>query len=504
MPGKKFCSVIYANVRGLYGNLTELRARVAVDGADVIVLSETLVSGRRHPVELDLAGYSHHITSYVGCRQAARGMAFYTRNGFPCVRKQMFECKCHEMVCLKVSGKHINFYVLAVYRNPGADDSLLDCMLMCMAAVQEADRRSSFVFVGDFNAHHREWLHSVSNTDVHGRALLDFANSSGCQQLVNEPTHLAGNPLDLVLTDVPGVVSVVVGSPIGSSDHSSLHVKLVVNQPVLDFTVSREVYIKRGINWAAVIRDVEGLAWKQVYADEEPVDRMNELMLQVVGRHIGKKTLRLRSKDRPWFCNMCRVLYDDKQAAYRRWQRSRDRADYEEYTRARIRAQQFFNEAARRSDTVMRGRLLGVSDPHKWWRTLKGAIFGAVRTVPPLVNPSTGVLVSDPVQKAEVLLSAFEGKQSDRVLELPSTCHPAPTFCGVAFRSRKVRDLLSDLDAHGGTDSLVFFRCSTNRLHSLWLRNCPLCSVFCCVKVCSRSAGVRRTLLRYLRVHLHL
>ena len=34
----------------------------------------------------------------------------------------------------------MNFYVFAVYRNPGADDSLLDCLLTAMSEVQQTDR----------------------------------------------------------------------------------------------------------------------------------------------------------------------------------------------------------------------------------------------------------------------------------------------------------------------------------------------------------------------------
>ena len=79
-----------------------------------------------------------------------------------------------------------------------------------MATIQESDSKASFVFMGDFNAHHIEWLRSVSPTDGHGRAAFDFANLSGCDQLVDCPTHVSGNCLDLLLTDVPGVVNVSV------------------------------------------------------------------------------------------------------------------------------------------------------------------------------------------------------------------------------------------------------------------------------------------------------
>ena len=41
-----------------------------------------------------------------------------------------------------------------------------------MAQVQSVDDKPVFVFVGD--AHHSEWLESVSPTDRHGRDALDF------------------------------------------------------------------------------------------------------------------------------------------------------------------------------------------------------------------------------------------------------------------------------------------------------------------------------------------
>ena len=226
-------------------------------------------------------------------RPTSRGMSVYVHQGYPCVRKSCYECSCPEVVCLRIRTKHMNFYVFAVYRNPGADDSLLDCLLTAMTEVQQTDRKSSFVFVVDFNAYHREWLGSVSQTDVHGRALLDFATSSSCQQLV------ARNPLDLVLTDVPGVVSVVVLPPVGRSDHSSLLLSLNVDQPVMDFTVVKEVYVKTGIIWANVAADVESLLWGDVFGHDQPVDRMNEYLLTILRRHVRVKILRLRYKDRP-------------------------------------------------------------------------------------------------------------------------------------------------------------------------------------------------------------
>ena len=63
--------------------------------------------------------------------------------------------------------------------------------------------KAVFVFVGDANAHHPEWLKSVSPTDRHGRDALDFWNLFCCEQLVCCPTHVAFNRLDLEMMDVP-------------------------------------------------------------------------------------------------------------------------------------------------------------------------------------------------------------------------------------------------------------------------------------------------------------
>ncbi|WP_435316568.1 hypothetical protein, partial [Klebsiella pneumoniae] len=114
-------------------------------------------------------------------------------------------CKCHEMQVLKVSGKHNNFYIFSLYRNPDLNDSIYECLYAKIALIQESDQRASFVFVGDLNAHHREWLNSVSQTNAHGIAALDFSTVSGCEQLIQGATHNSGNCLDLLMTDSPGV-----------------------------------------------------------------------------------------------------------------------------------------------------------------------------------------------------------------------------------------------------------------------------------------------------------
>ena len=102
---------------------------------------------------------------------------------------------------------------------------------------------------GDANAHHLEWLESVSPTDGHGRDALDFCNFAGCEQMVRGATHITGNRLDLAMTAAPDVVDVSLGTPLGTSDHCFVNCELLVEQVIPQHNIRRVVHLKHRINW---------------------------------------------------------------------------------------------------------------------------------------------------------------------------------------------------------------------------------------------------------------
>ena len=84
-----------------------------------------------------------------------------------------------------------NLFVYSVYRNPVLDDRIFDCLLASTAAVQAEDVRASFLFVGDLNGNHQEWLGSAT-TNLHGVASFDFAQHSlvAISWLSAQPMHV--------------------------------------------------------------------------------------------------------------------------------------------------------------------------------------------------------------------------------------------------------------------------------------------------------------------------
>ena len=82
---------------------------------------------------------------------------------------------------------------MLVFRVCGARQDFF-CLLTSMASVQAEDVLASFLFVGDLNGHHQEWLCSTTTNRI-GVTVFDFTTVSGCDQLVVGPTHARGGHL---------------------------------------------------------------------------------------------------------------------------------------------------------------------------------------------------------------------------------------------------------------------------------------------------------------------
>ena len=82
--------------------------------------------------------------------------------------------------------------------------------------------------------------------------------------------------------------------------------------------------------------------------------------------------------------------------------------------------------------------------------------MGVGSSIPSLQSDGCA-LVSDPAGKATLLSNFFDWKQSRDVVGCLAFCHRCPKLCTFAFRSREVRQLLSELNPHDENDLLGFF-----------------------------------------------
>ncbi len=401
------CRVFYSNIRGLFANLKD--PSVVSQCHAVIIWAQTLVSDYRHDSELMIPGFNKPLFICRSVAKRRRGMSVYIREGFSAHQTTKFECACHETVVIRVCAHLQFFYIPGSYRSPDSDDTIFNCLFMAVSVIQDDDRQASFVFVGDFNAHHREWLESVSLTDPHGRAAFDFANASGCSQLVEGPTLLAGNRLDLVLTDVPDTVKVTTMAPLGTSDHSAISIQLNLGQIIPAYTVTKEVFLKGRGNWNSVREDFSRIRLGPALSNPDPVSALNEELKRIISRRVPVKKVCLRSNDKVCFTIDCRTARDSKQAAYHRWACLRTRETWKEYTIARASCATVCRTAENEYIASTNEKLSTASDPHKWWSALQSVVFGLRPSVPALFSDN-GQLITSPNGKADLLMKHFGSK----------------------------------------------------------------------------------------------
>ena len=96
---------------------------------------------------------------------------------------------------------------------------------------------------------------------------------------------------------------------------------------------------------------------------------------------------------------------------------------------------EIYSEANRQFSDSNRDVLMNARSPHKWWSTLKSAVFG-LRLLVWVVDWCASRFVK--LVCCQPILTA----SSPESVELPLTCHPSPILITFAFRSSKARRLL--------------------------------------------------------------
>ena len=77
----------------------------------------------------------------------------------------------------------------------------------------------------------------------------------------------------------------------------------------------------------------------------------------------------------PWVDDQCWYAFGLRQETHLRWTRDCSRVNWEEFVRYQVRANETYSEATRQFSNRNRDVLVNVQSPHKWWSTLKSAVF---------------------------------------------------------------------------------------------------------------------------------
>ena len=83
-------------------------------------------------------------------------------------------------------------------------------------------------------------------------------------------------------------------------------------------------------------------------------------------------------KCKPWFDDQCKYAFGLKQEAHLRWTGDHSLVNWEEFVCCQVRSNvTTYSEDKRQFSDRNRDVLLNVQSPHKWWSTLKSAVYGS-------------------------------------------------------------------------------------------------------------------------------
>ena len=95
-PVPAVCRILYSNVQGLAGNLSDVTWESS--RYDILLCSETFVSDMRHVSELLVPEFGRPVLLCRGRMLRVRGIAAYVQDEYGACRQSKFECGCCEML----------------------------------------------------------------------------------------------------------------------------------------------------------------------------------------------------------------------------------------------------------------------------------------------------------------------------------------------------------------------------------------------------------------------
>jgi Reverse transcriptase (RNA-dependent DNA polymerase)/Endonuclease-reverse transcriptase len=322
--------------------------------------------------------------------------------------------------------------------------------------VRGADKNC--IIIGDFNLPTIDWEGGAAT----GRAseLLEAAEDRLLEQMVQFSTHVRGNRLDLLLTDIPERVSdVTEEGPLGASDHVMLLAHVVVRPgPAPALAPSdRGLPDWRRAYWEAMRREMRACNWNErLYRQnaEQEWSTLKGHVHELISRHVPDRRRRNHNRP-PWLTrDILRAIRRKKKL----WRAAKSGQQVEEYKVAEKQAKNMIRNAKR---SFERGIAKGCGSD----QANKKRFFAYVRQktkARPGVGPLkdvNGRIVQDNGEMAALLnnffSSVFTREDTTNILD-PETTGCRSTISDVKITAKEVKGKIKKLrtDGAAGPDGM--------------------------------------------------
>ena len=400
------------NAFGLSSKLGEFQHDLARLHPDIAVITETkLTQEKISPSDLAFPGYAEPIRKDRTAQGG--GVAVWIKSSLAFRHMDYMNCGDNEVIWVSLQtapGKSIA--VCCVYRPGSCSDTDIQLMDYLDRSIDSARQSNSHILItGDFNVHNKDWLGS-SRTTKAGEACEDFCYINGLEQHVHEPTR-GSNILDLIMSDLPGQVSVTTHPPLGKSDHVCL---LAVFQcPVAhEPKVKRTVWRYTQADWPRLNNYFRSIDWTQVlqYDANTSCRALTDTILKGMRQFIPHKQLSTRPSEAPWWTPECTAAVNRKQKTWkaRKHQPSSETARAQHAAASSASAATLQQAKAKHMSSLKQKLVKGSLSSKEWWSTVK-RVGGQSRChdIPIMVDPSGNQCITNQ-EKAECLAEHFSKK----------------------------------------------------------------------------------------------
>ena len=290
------CKFVCFNARSLRNKLLDLVS--ILNEYDILMITETWLSDDVFDVELGQNSFE-----VFRCDRADGygGVAILVKHGLVGSRISLKVCGIDAIAVSVMSAKYKAICV-CFYRPPSSKTSDLEGFLdeikpFCTTV-------ENLILAGDANLPLVDWGNMLTaNRDKTGQVFLDFCVDYGMTQFVKEPTHIAGNILDVVLANNKYIVDELeVIAPFSTSDHYIVKFSSLTCA-YSDKKKNKMVHNYRDADFVGLTQFLLRIDWIDQFSSLASVDEMYNLFVDAIltGVDIFVPTIVLKSSQRKAF-----------------------------------------------------------------------------------------------------------------------------------------------------------------------------------------------------------
>ena len=327
---------MYLNAQSIVGKIDELAVIAGEEDPDLILVTESWCNDDIPDAFLTLQGYSLHVRSDRLDTAAGRGggLLVYVKDGISILSVDKL-VDMHQYCVFTI----FDLTVYLVYRSPNAGQESYDKL---SDLVRQAGNNS--IIIGDLNLPDVRW----SDGEARGRSgvVLEAATEAMMEQLVEFPTHIRGNILDVILTYVPErIFDVEDVGRLGKSDHCMISAKVCIVNKEPAKQVPRQNWAKA--NWASMEHDLGRVDWARKFhgiGAEEAWNILQEKIKNTVQANVP--VFRRRNADRPAW--LSQTILREVRRKKRMWHKAKAGVDIDRYKEVERKVRNMIRQAKKK------------------------------------------------------------------------------------------------------------------------------------------------------------